>query len=106
MLTILQGHTSAIVQALLPHQDTALTDWTYAAQIRDRRDVLLAQWSNADIELDGNLLKLPLRPEVTSTWNWRSAFLGIEATHSTTGQVIRLIQTPVELSREVVHADA
>lgn len=100
--TILQGHTSALVQALLPHQDTALADWTYAAQIRDRRGALLAEWGPSDVVLEGNLLKLPLPPEVTQTWTWRSGFLGIEATHRTTGQVVRLVQEPVELSREVV----
>lgn len=99
-IDITQGETTALLQSITLSD---VTGWSFAAQIRSSAasPEVLAEWTPEQLEAHPYALILPIDPETSSSWTWSRGVLGIEA-RTPEGQVIRIMQHPVTLNRELV----
>lgn len=80
-----------------------LSDWAPRAQIRGRvtSTLPLYTWTSDDLTIIGNSVSMKTLPEVTSTWEWRTAVFDVELVHMIDGRVVRISQGEVLLDPEV-----
>jgi len=102
---IIQQGTDAALQWPITDENGLpidLTDWTFAAQVRNIRDNIVHEWSEADgnVVVEDGAVYLQWTATESAAWTWVEGVYDLEATLPN-GIVVRLDQGFISLAKEV-----